>query len=92
MGRTAAPRKKLSIELYFPWSGHREYAAEYFTAVTVTSKNIIDLAIGVAVGSSVIIGEFLLPFQISSISLYDLLTPAIVVLGWESCKEVSRYL
>ena len=43
-------------------------AAEHVTAVTVASKNKMDLAIGVAVGSSIQIALFV--------------TPVIVLLGW----------
>lgn len=52
-------------------------AAEHVTAVTVASKNKMDLAIGVAVGSSIQIALFV--------------TPVIVLLGWCLKKEMSLY-
>ncbi|RFU34793.1 hypothetical protein B7463_g1586, partial [Scytalidium lignicola] len=52
-------------------------AAEHVTAVTVASKNKMDLAIGVAVGSSIQIALFVTPF--------------IVLLGWCMGKEMSLY-
>jgi len=52
-------------------------AAEHVTAVTVASKNKMDLAIGVAVGSSIQIALFVTPF--------------IVLLGWAMDKEMSLY-
>lgn len=52
-------------------------AAEHFTAVTVASKNKMDLAIGVAVGSSIQISLFV--------------TPVIVLLGWALGKDMSLY-
>lgn len=52
-------------------------AAEHVTAVTVASKNKMDLAIGVAVGSSIQIALFVTPF--------------IVLLGWCMSKEMSLY-
>ncbi|KAF2199521.1 hypothetical protein GQ43DRAFT_398552 [Delitschia confertaspora ATCC 74209] len=52
-------------------------AAEHVTAVTVAAKNKMDLAIGVAVGSSIQIAIFVTPF--------------IVVLGWIMNKDMSLY-
>ena len=52
-------------------------AAEHVTAVTVASKNKMDLAIGVAVGSSIQIALFV--------------TPVIVLLGWILQKDMSLY-
>ena len=52
-------------------------AAEHVTAVTVASKNKMDLAIGVAVGSSIQIALFV--------------TPVIVLLGWILRKDMSLY-
>ncbi|KAF2843448.1 calcium/proton exchanger [Patellaria atrata CBS 101060] len=52
-------------------------AAEHVTAVTVAAKNKMDLAIGVAVGSSIQIAIFV--------------TPLVVVLGWCMDKPMSLY-
>ncbi|RDW72963.1 hypothetical protein BP6252_06870 [Coleophoma cylindrospora] len=52
-------------------------AAEHVTAVTVASKNKMDLAIGVAVGSSIQIALFVTPF--------------VVLLGWAMGKQMSLY-
>ncbi|KAG8533838.1 uncharacterized protein KY384_001579 [Bacidia gigantensis] len=52
-------------------------AAEHVTAVTVASKNKMDLAIGVAVGSSIQIALFV--------------TPVIVLLGWMMGKAMTLY-
>lgn len=52
-------------------------AAEHATAVTVASKNKMDLAIGVALGSSIQIALFV--------------TPIIVLLGWCLEKDMSLY-
>ncbi|OKL58705.1 hypothetical protein UA08_06249 [Talaromyces atroroseus] len=52
-------------------------AAEHVTAVTVASKNKMDLAIGVALGSSIQIALFV--------------TPIIVLLGWILNTEMSLY-
>jgi len=52
-------------------------AAEHVTAVTVAAKNKMDLAIGVAVGSSIQIAIFITPF--------------IVILGWIMDKPMSLY-
>ncbi|KAF7510962.1 hypothetical protein GJ744_005508 [Endocarpon pusillum] len=52
-------------------------AAEHVTAVTVASKNKMDLAIGVALGSSIQIAIFV--------------TPLIVLLGWCLKRDMSLY-
>ena len=52
-------------------------AAEHVTAVTVASKNKMDLAIGVALGSSIQIAIFV--------------TPLIVLLGWCLDRDMSLY-
>lgn len=52
-------------------------AAEHVTAVTVATKNKMDLAIGVAVGSSIQIALFV--------------TPVIVLLGWILRREMTLY-
>ncbi|KAG7292792.1 hypothetical protein NEMBOFW57_002835 [Staphylotrichum longicolle] len=52
-------------------------AAEHVTAVSVAMKNKMDLAIGVAVGSSIQIALFV--------------TPLIVILGWVLGKDMSLF-
>jgi Ca2+:H+ antiporter len=52
-------------------------AAEHVTAVTVATKNKMDLAIGIAVGSSIQIALFV--------------TPVVVILGWCMDKQMSLY-
>ena len=52
-------------------------AAEHVTAVTVAAKNKMDLAIGVAVGSSIQIALFV--------------TPIVVLLGWILDRDMSLY-
>lgn len=52
-------------------------AAEHVTAVKVAAKNKMDLAIGVAVGSS--------------IQIALLVTPLVVLLGWILGKDMSLY-
>jgi Ca2+:H+ antiporter len=52
-------------------------AAEHVTAVTVAAKNKMDLAIGVAVGSSIQIALFV--------------TPLIVILGWCMDRDMTLY-
>ena len=52
-------------------------AAEHVTAVTVASKNKMDLAINVALGSSIQIALFV--------------TPLIVILGWIIQRDMSLY-
>ena len=52
-------------------------AAEHVTAVTVAAKNKMDLAIGVAVGSSIQIALFV--------------TPIVVLLGWILQRDMSLY-
>ncbi|KDN64013.1 putative calcium/proton exchanger [Colletotrichum sublineola] len=52
-------------------------AAEHVTAVTVAMKNKMDLAIGVAVGSSIQIALFI--------------TPLVVIIGWALNRDMSLY-
>ncbi|CCC05979.1 unnamed protein product [Sordaria macrospora k-hell] len=52
-------------------------AAEHVTAITVAMKNKMDLAIGVAVGSSIQIALFI--------------TPLVVIIGWCMDKDMSLY-
>lgn len=52
-------------------------AAEHVTAVTVAAKNKMDLAIGVAVGSSIQIALFV--------------TPVVVLIGWILSTSMSLY-
>lgn len=52
-------------------------AAEHVTAITVAMKNKMDLAIGVAVGSSIQIALFM--------------TPLIVIIGWCMGREMTLY-
>lgn len=52
-------------------------AAEHISAVTVAGKNKMDLALGIAVGSSIQIALFV--------------TPIIVLLGWCMNKDMSLY-
>ncbi|KAK4231218.1 putative vacuolar calcium ion transporter [Podospora fimiseda] len=52
-------------------------AAEHVTAITVAMKNKMDLAIGVAVGSSIQIALFV--------------TPLVVILGWIIKVEMTLY-
>ncbi|KAI0473895.1 Sodium/calcium exchanger protein-domain-containing protein [Xylariaceae sp. FL0804] len=52
-------------------------AAEHVTAVTVAMKNKMDLAIGVAIGSSIQIALFL--------------TPLVVILGWIIGQPMTLY-
>lgn len=52
-------------------------AAEHVTAVSMALKNKMDLAIGVAVGSSIQISLFI--------------TPLVVILGWAMQKEMSLF-
>lgn len=52
-------------------------AAEHVTAVTVAAKNKLDLALGVALGSSIQIALFV--------------TPVVVILGWILDKDMSLY-
>lgn len=52
-------------------------AAEHVTAVTVATKNKMDLAIGVAVGSSIQIALFVTPF--------------VVLLGWILGRDMGLY-
>lgn len=52
-------------------------AAEHVTAITVAMKNKMDLAIGVAVGSSIQIALFM--------------TPLTVIIGWAMSREMTLY-
>lgn len=52
-------------------------AAEHVTAITVAMKNKMDLAIGVAVGSSIQIALFM--------------TPLIVIIGWCMGRNMTLY-
>lgn len=52
-------------------------AAEHVTAVTVATKNKMDLAIGVSVGSSIQIALFV--------------TPLVVILGWIIGRDMTLY-
>ena len=52
-------------------------AAEHVTAVTVAAKNKLDLALGVALGSSIQIALFV--------------TPLVVIIGWIMDKGMSLY-
>jgi Ca2+:H+ antiporter len=52
-------------------------AAEHVTAITVAMKNKMDLAIGVAVGSSIQIALFI--------------TPLVVIIGWAMDREMTLY-
>jgi Ca2+:H+ antiporter len=52
-------------------------AAEHVTAVTVAAKNKMDLAIGIALGSSIQIAIFV--------------TPLMVILGWIIGRDMSLY-
>ncbi|KAK4100743.1 calcium/proton exchanger [Parathielavia hyrcaniae] len=52
-------------------------AAEHVTAITVALKNKMDLAIGVAVGSSIQVALFI--------------TPLVVVIGWALEREMTLY-
>lgn len=52
-------------------------AAEHVTAVVVASKNKLDLALGISLGSSIQIALFV--------------TPLVVIIGWGLDKEMSLY-
>ncbi|KAF3764359.1 hypothetical protein M406DRAFT_356524 [Cryphonectria parasitica EP155] len=52
-------------------------AAEHVTAITVAMKNKMDLAIGVAVGSSIQIALFM--------------TPLVVIIGWCMGREMTLF-
>ncbi|RYP12745.1 hypothetical protein DL765_007183 [Monosporascus sp. GIB2] len=70
-----SPLKEIFIGLIIlPIVGN---AAEHVTAVAVAMKNKMDLAIGVAVGSSIQIALFL--------------TPLVVILGWIIGREMTLY-
>ncbi|PBP25897.1 calcium/proton exchanger [Diplocarpon rosae] len=67
-------------------------AAEHVTAVTVASKNKMDLAIGVAVGSSIQIGTsppLLEKIVLTHSALF--VTPFVVLLGWAMGQPMSLY-
>lgn len=68
-------------------------AAEHVCAVTVATKNKMDLAIGIAVGSSIQIGMLSKPTFVVPLLIYLalFLTPFIVLLGWCMNKEMSLY-
>lgn len=68
-------------------------AAEHITAVTVAAKNKMDLAIGVAVGSSIQIGmkSILQPILVSNHLPAIFVTPLVVILGWCMDKPMSLY-
>ncbi|KAL9051256.1 MAG: hypothetical protein Q9206_004768 [Seirophora lacunosa] len=55
----------------------RASAAEHVTAVKVAAKNKMDLAIGVAIGSSIQIALFV--------------TPSVVLIGWMASKDMPLY-
>ncbi|KAJ5773632.1 hypothetical protein N7457_008528 [Penicillium paradoxum] len=70
-------------------------AAEHVTAVSVATKNKMDLSIGVSVGSSIQIGK-LLSTSISNVSSSHnpsaiFVTPLVVILGWCMDKDMSLY-
>ena len=52
-------------------------AAEHVTAVVVASKNKLDLALGVSLGSSIQIALFI--------------TPIVIIIGWGLDKNMSLY-
>lgn len=56
---------------------HLTSAAEHVTAVKVAAKNKMDLAIGVAIGSSIQIALFV--------------TPSVVLIGWMASKDMPLY-
>ena len=69
-------------------------AAEHFVAVKVASQNKMDLAIGVAVGSSIQIGmrpRVHLDFCSNSLVPALFVTPIVVLLGWILKKDMSLY-
>ncbi|PBP16935.1 calcium/proton exchanger [Diplocarpon rosae] len=67
-------------------------AAEHVTAVTVASKNKMDLAIGVAVGSSIQIGTLAPSFDRMNLTHSALfVTPFVVLLGWAMGQPMSLY-
>tara|TARA_R110002060_G_scaffold23557_4_gene31957 strand:+ start:1458 stop:2747 length:1290 start_codon:yes stop_codon:yes gene_type:complete len=70
-------------------------AAEHVTAVTVAHKNKMDLAIGVAVGSSIQIGMPPFPPDTYNQKLTPppalFVTPFVVLLGWAMDKNMSLY-
>lgn len=68
-------------------------AAEHVTAVSVATKNKMDLSIGVSVGSSIQIGKLPHPgcFVEGSKFLAIFVTPLVVILGWCMDKDMSLY-
>jgi Ca2+/H+ antiporter len=70
-------------------------AAEHVTAVSVATKNKMDLSIGVSVGSSIQIGEFYICLVIFLLFTHILpaifVTPLVVILGWCMDKDMSLY-
>lgn len=70
-------------------------AAEHVTAVSVATKNKMDLSIGVSVGSSIQIGMFQTLLYIHIIVLTEFaaifVTPLVVILGWCMDKDMSLY-
>lgn len=68
-------------------------AAEHVTAVSVATKNKMDLSIGVSVGSSIQIGK--LPhagcFVEGPNFVAIFVTPLVVILGWCMDKDMSLY-
>lgn len=65
-------------------------AAEHVTAVTVATKNKMDLSIGVSVGSSIQIGKSTLIRNVANKSAI-FVTPLVVVLGWMMDKDMNLY-
>lgn len=69
-------------------------AAEHVTAVSVATKNKMDLAIGVSVGSSIQIGMFFILLLFGSRDSFVtaiFVTPLVVILGWCMDKDMSLY-
>ena len=71
-------------------------AAEHVTAVAMAAKNKMDLAIGVALGSSIQIGKlrllshtWLSPANTPLPALF--VTPLVVLLGWIMSREMSLF-
>lgn len=69
-------------------------AAEHVTAVSVATKNKMDLSIGVSVGSSIQIGRSNTPVaagRSANICAAIFITPLVVILGWCMDKDMSLY-
>lgn len=72
-------------------------AAEHVTAVSVATKNKMDLSIGVSVGSSIQIGKIpsvlmmFLRVHILTMPTAIFVTPLVVILGWCMDKDMSLY-